>query len=140
MFFRKYGEQYQVDPILMAAQGYQESGLNQNAKSHVGAIGVMQLMPATGKEQKVGDITQVEPNIHAGIKYMRFMMDQYLQGRADDAEQQAPHDLRVLQRGAWAGSGSCAPRPNGAGSTRTSGSATSSAWPPRRSAARPCSM
>ena len=75
--FRKYGEQYQVDPLLMAAQGYQESGLNQNAKSHVGAIGVMQLMPATGKEQKVGDITQVEPNIHAGIKYIRFMMDQY---------------------------------------------------------------
>ena len=61
----------------MAAQGYQESGLNQNAKSHVGAIGVMQLMPATGKEQKVGDITKVEPNIHAGVKYMRFMMDQY---------------------------------------------------------------
>ena len=70
-FFRKYSEQYQVDPILMAAQGYQESGLDQNAKSHVGAIGVMQLMPATGKEQKVGDITKVEPNIHAGIKYMR---------------------------------------------------------------------
>jgi membrane-bound lytic murein transglycosylase MltF len=76
-FFRKYGDQYQVDPILMAAQGYQESGLNQNAKSHVGAIGVMQLMPATGKEQKVGDISQIEPNIHAGIKYMRFMVDQY---------------------------------------------------------------
>ena len=61
----------------MAAQGYQESGLNQNAKSHVGAIGVMQLMPATGKEQKFGDITQVEPNIHAGIDYIRFMMDQF---------------------------------------------------------------
>ena len=61
----------------MAAQGYQESGLDQNAKSQVGAIGVMQVMPATGKELKVGDITQIEPNIHAGVKYMRFMMDQY---------------------------------------------------------------
>jgi membrane-bound lytic murein transglycosylase MltF len=76
-FFRKYGEQYQVDPVIMAAQGYQESRLDQTAKSHVGAIGVMQLMPATGKEQNVGDVTQTEPNIHAGIKYMRFMMDQY---------------------------------------------------------------
>ena len=61
----------------MAAQGYQESQLNQNAKSQVGAIGVMQLMPATGSEMKVGDITKVETNIHAGVKYMRFMMDRY---------------------------------------------------------------
>ncbi len=76
-YFRKYGAQYDVDPIIMAAQGYQESRLDQGAKSHVGAIGVMQLMPATGKEQNVGDITQIEANIHAGIKYMRFMIDRY---------------------------------------------------------------
>jgi membrane-bound lytic murein transglycosylase MltF len=75
--FRKYGSRYQIDPVIMAAQGYQESRLDQKAKSHVGAIGVMQLMPATGQEQKVGDIRQTEPNIHAGIKYMRFMVDQY---------------------------------------------------------------
>jgi membrane-bound lytic murein transglycosylase MltF len=37
----------------------------------------MQVMPATGKELGVGDITKVEPNIHAGIKYMRWMIDQY---------------------------------------------------------------
>src|SRR4249920_3806308 len=37
----------------------------------------MQLMPATGQEQKVGDIHELEPNIHAGVKYMRFMIDQY---------------------------------------------------------------
>jgi membrane-bound lytic murein transglycosylase MltF len=37
----------------------------------------MQVMPATGKELKVGDITQLEPNIHAGVKYMRFVVDQY---------------------------------------------------------------
>ena len=61
----------------MAAQGYQESQLNQQAKSPVGAIGVMQVMPATGKEMKVGDITQTEPNIHAGVKYMRWMIDNY---------------------------------------------------------------
>jgi len=76
-FFRKYGDQYALDYLLMAAQGYQESQLNQNAKSQVGAIGVMQVMPATGKELKVGDITQLEPNIHAGVKYIRFMMDKY---------------------------------------------------------------
>jgi membrane-bound lytic murein transglycosylase MltF len=76
-FFRKYGDQYEVDFLLMAAQGYQESGLDQNVKSRVGAIGVMQVMPATGKELKVGDITKTEANIHAGVKYMRFMVDQY---------------------------------------------------------------
>jgi membrane-bound lytic murein transglycosylase MltF len=43
----------------------------------VGAIGVMQIMPATGKELKVGDIRKVEANIHGGIKYMRWMIDQY---------------------------------------------------------------
>ena len=46
-----------MDYLLMAAQGYQESTLDQNVRSPVGAIGVMQVMPATGKELKVGDIS-----------------------------------------------------------------------------------
>jgi len=76
-FFRKYGDQYDLDYLLMMAEGYQESQLNQEARSPVGAIGVMQVMPATGSELKVGDIRQIEPNIHAGVKYIRFMMDQF---------------------------------------------------------------
>jgi membrane-bound lytic murein transglycosylase MltF len=75
--FKKYGAQYNIDYLLMAAQGYQESTLDQSAQSQVGAIGIMQVMPATGKDLKVGDITQVEANIHAGVKYMRFMMDTF---------------------------------------------------------------
>jgi len=75
--FKKYGSQYELDYLLMAAQGYQESTLDQGVKSPVGAIGVMQVMPPTGKELNVGDISLVEPNIHAGVKYMRFMMDRY---------------------------------------------------------------
>ncbi len=75
--FKKYGQQYELDYLLMAAQGYQESTLDQNVKSPVGAIGVMQVMPPTGKELNVGDITKVEANIHAGVKYMRFMRDRY---------------------------------------------------------------
>ena len=73
--FRKYGAKYNLDWMLMAAQGYQESRLDQNAKSHVGAIGVMQVMPATGAELNVGDITVVEPNVHAGVKYIRQVID-----------------------------------------------------------------
>lgn len=75
--FRKYGDQYGMDYLLMMAQGFQESGLNQDAKSHVGAIGIMQVMPATGAKMKVGDIRQLEPNINAGVKYIRFMVDEY---------------------------------------------------------------
>jgi membrane-bound lytic murein transglycosylase MltF len=75
--FKKYGDQYKLDYLLMAAQGYQESQLDNNARSAVGAVGVMQVMPATGKDLKVGDITQLEPNVHAGIKYVRFMMDEF---------------------------------------------------------------
>jgi membrane-bound lytic murein transglycosylase MltF len=77
--FRKYGETYDLDYVLMAAQGFQESQLNQKVRSPVGAVGVMQVMPATGKDMKTGDISQIEPNIHAGIKYIRFMVDQYFE-------------------------------------------------------------
>lgn len=75
--FRKYGDRYDVDWLLMVAQGYQESRLNQLARSKVGAIGVMQVMPGTGKELKVGDIRNLDPNINAGVKYMRWMIDNY---------------------------------------------------------------
>src|SRR4051812_16152186 len=82
--FKKYGAEYNLDYLLMAAQGYQESTLDQDVKSPVGAIGVMQVMPPTGKELNVGDITKVDANIHAGVKYMRFMMDQYFKDEPMD--------------------------------------------------------
>jgi membrane-bound lytic murein transglycosylase MltF len=82
--FRKYGDRYKFDYLLMAAQGYQESRLDQDAKSAVGAVGVMQLMPATGKEQKVGDIRSIDPNIHAGVKYMRFIRESFFENEPMD--------------------------------------------------------
>jgi membrane-bound lytic murein transglycosylase MltF len=75
--FQKYGTQYSFDPLMLAAQGYQESQLNQQARSHVGAIGIMQLMPATGKQMGVGSISVSEDNIHAGAKYMDELMTRY---------------------------------------------------------------
>jgi len=83
--FRRYGDKYGFDPLMLAAQGYQESQLNQNAKSPVGAIGVMQIMPATGAELKVGDITVIEPNIHGGAKYMDQLLTRYLKDAKFDA-------------------------------------------------------
>lgn len=75
--FAKYGDKYGFDDLLLQAQGYQESRLNQEARSQVGAVGLMQLMPATGASMKVGDIHQAEPNVHAGAQYMRSLIDRY---------------------------------------------------------------
>ena len=82
--FQKYSGQYDLDFLLMAAQGYQESRLDQAAKSRVGAIGVMQVMPKTGAELGVGDIRQLEPNVHAGVKYIRQLIDKHLNDPAID--------------------------------------------------------
>jgi membrane-bound lytic murein transglycosylase MltF len=82
--FERYGKQYNFDPLMLTAQGFQESRLRQEARSPVGAIGVMQLMPATGAEMKVGDVTLVGPNIHAGAKYMGQLMTRYFKDAAFD--------------------------------------------------------
>lgn len=76
-FFMKYCTQYGLDPLMMLAQGFQESGLHQQARSRIGAVGIMQVMPATGRKMNVGDIENEEANIHAGIKFMRMLFDQY---------------------------------------------------------------
>lgn len=83
--FRRYGQQYDVDWLLMAAQGYQESQLDQSRRSQAGAVGVMQLTAATGKAMDVGDINELDPNIHAGVKYIRFMVDTYYRDPQIDA-------------------------------------------------------
>ena len=82
--FQKYGEEFGFDYLMIVAQAYQESGLDQTAKSRVGAVGVMQMLPSTARDKNVGipDITTVENNIHAGVKYMRFILDRYF----EDAE------------------------------------------------------
>jgi membrane-bound lytic murein transglycosylase MltF len=77
--FQKYATRYDFDWLLLVAQGYQESQLKQSTRSPVGAIGVMQVMPATARDRNVGipDIHRVEPNIHAGVKYLRFLVNEY---------------------------------------------------------------
>jgi membrane-bound lytic murein transglycosylase MltF len=64
---------------MTAALAYQESQLDHDKKSHVGAIGIMQLLPTTAADKNVGiaDIAELESNIHAGHKYLRFLQDRY---------------------------------------------------------------
>ena len=80
--FRKYGTDYGMDPTLLAAQGFQESRLDQSVRSPVGAIGVMQLLPSTAKDKNVAipNIDELEPNIEAGAKYMAFLRKRYFNG------------------------------------------------------------
>jgi membrane-bound lytic murein transglycosylase MltF len=77
--FKVYGERYGVDYLMVAAQGYQESRLDQNARSPAGAIGIMQLLPSTAKDSNVGipDISTADANIHAGVKYLNFIRQRY---------------------------------------------------------------
>ena len=127
--FRRYGDRYDIDHLLMIAQGFQESALDQSRRSHVGAIGVMQIMPATAKDLDVGDVTKTENNIHGGVKYMRFMIDRYY-GREPMTPLNRGCSRSPRTTAAPAASRSCARRRRSAGSTRTGGSATSSSSPP----------
>jgi len=83
--FQKYGDRYDMDYLLMMAQGYQESRLDQSARSPSGAIGVMQVLPSTGKAMGTGDIRKIDPNIHAGVKYIRFVQDRYFEKEPMDS-------------------------------------------------------
>jgi membrane-bound lytic murein transglycosylase MltF len=85
-YFETYGAEYGFEPLMLAAQGYQESRLDHSVKSPAGAIGVMQLLPATGAQMEVGDIGQEEANIHAGAKYMRHIFDEYFKDAQFDDE------------------------------------------------------
>jgi membrane-bound lytic murein transglycosylase MltF len=84
--FRKYGEQYGFDHLMLTALAYQESRLDQSVRSKVGAVGVMQLLPSTAADPNVGipDISTVDNNIHAGAKYLRFLRDRYFSDPAID--------------------------------------------------------
>jgi membrane-bound lytic murein transglycosylase MltF len=77
--FRTYGDRYGFDPLMLAALAYQESGLDQSKRSAAGAVGIMQMLPSTAADPNVGipDITELESNIHAGAKYLRFLRDRY---------------------------------------------------------------
>lgn len=77
--FREYAVRYGFDWSLIAAQAFQESGLVHSARSHKGAIGIMQVKPSTAADRNVAvkNIHRVENNIHAGVKYLAFLRDRY---------------------------------------------------------------
>jgi membrane-bound lytic murein transglycosylase MltF len=78
IFFKKYASQYDFDYLLVVAQGYQESMLNQAAR-HGGAVGIMQVKPsiAAAAPISIPDVTTAENNIHAGVKELHTISDTY---------------------------------------------------------------
>jgi membrane-bound lytic murein transglycosylase MltF len=85
-FFKKYAGQYEFDWLMVAALAYQESRIDQSVRSHTGAVGVMQVLPSTAKDPNVGipDIHKLESNIHAGVKYLRFLRNRYFEKESMD--------------------------------------------------------
>ncbi len=75
--FKKYGEMYGVDWMLVEAQAFQESGLNPGVRSPAGAVGLMQLLPSTAEWMGFKEYSSPENNVHAGVKYLKYLMDQY---------------------------------------------------------------
>jgi len=76
---KRYADKYDFDWLIIAAQAYQESRFDQSKRSPAGAVGVMQLMPATAKDSVIGipDITKLENNVHAGVKYLHWLRETY---------------------------------------------------------------
>jgi membrane-bound lytic murein transglycosylase MltF len=88
--FQQYADQYDFDWLMLIAQAYQESRLDQDTRSSAGAVGVMQLLPSTAADKSVSieDITGLENNIHAGAKYMRWLRDHYFNDPGMGREEQ----------------------------------------------------
>jgi membrane-bound lytic murein transglycosylase MltF len=77
--FKRYSDRYDFDYLITVALAYQESRLDHSRRSYAGAVGIMQVLPATASDKNVGipDIEKLESNIHAGHKYLRFIQDRY---------------------------------------------------------------
>ena len=76
--FKEYGDEYGFDWLAVVAQAYQESGLDHSVRSQAGAVGIMQLLPSTAASVGFDDITDLDANIHAGVKYVAFLRDTLL--------------------------------------------------------------
>jgi len=77
--FKKYAGEYGFNYMIIGALAYQESGLDHSKRSPSGAVGVMQILPTTAKDPNINipDIEKLGNNIHAGTKYLRFIIDRY---------------------------------------------------------------
>jgi membrane-bound lytic murein transglycosylase MltF len=78
-YFQEYGQEYDFDYLMLEAQGYQESTLNQGLRSPRGAVGVMQVLPqyAAANPINIKNVQDADANIHAGVKMMHNIAEKY---------------------------------------------------------------
>ena len=116
---RGHAHNYRLDPALLAAVIYQESKFDANARSSSGAIGLMQLLPATaegialhtgGSKFRISDLDDPEINVRYGSWYLRHLLDKYGNERAGACRiQRGPAQRRHLARRRARGSSSARP-------------------------------
>jgi membrane-bound lytic murein transglycosylase MltF len=99
--FKKYGARYGFDWMLIAAVAYQESGLNPLRRSPAGAVGMMQVMPATAKSPRIGidNPHWLENNVHAGARYLALLRDTYFSDPEISSEEQIYFVLAAYNAG-----------------------------------------
>jgi len=85
-YFKKYGKKYGFDWLMIAALAYQESRIDQSKRSPAGAVGVMQILPdtAAGDPINISNIEEMENNINAGVKYLRWIYENYFENEDMD--------------------------------------------------------
>jgi len=98
---KQYADLYDFDWQIIAAQVYQESRFDQSRRSPAGAVGVMQLMPATASDKVVGipDISSLDNNIHAGVKYLHWLRETYFSDGHIDALDRALFSFAAYNAG-----------------------------------------
>src|SRR5262249_11695724 len=86
-YFQRYSQRYGFEWLMVVAQGYQESGLDQSTRTPASAIGVMQVRPRTASDESVNiaNIHLVEPHNHARVTYQRDLVNQYTDDPGIDA-------------------------------------------------------
>lgn len=86
-YFQKYADQYNFDYLMLVAQGYEESGLDQSRKNPSGAVGIMQVIPkyAAAPPISIPDVEVAQYNIEAGAKMLRNIADTYFNDPKLDA-------------------------------------------------------
>ena len=84
---KQYADKYEFDWLLIAAQAYQESRFDHTKTSSAGAVGVMQVLPSTSASKAVGipDISSMDANVHAGVKYLHWLRKTYYSNEAISA-------------------------------------------------------
>jgi membrane-bound lytic murein transglycosylase MltF len=100
--FQRYAGQYRFDTLLLVALGYEESRLEQQARSSAGAVGLMQVKPMVGRALGVGDITKADPNVHAGSKLLARLMDDYFKDVPFDEQNRSLFAFAAYGMGAGA--------------------------------------